>query len=44
MLTAVLDDETRLREMGRLARRVVDERYLWSDVADQYERVLEGLC
>jgi glycosyltransferase involved in cell wall biosynthesis len=44
VLTAVLDDETRLCEMGRIARRVVDDRYLWSDVADQYERVLEGLC
>ncbi len=44
VLTAVLDDETRLSEMGRIARRVVGERYLWSDVADAYERVLEGLC
>jgi glycosyltransferase involved in cell wall biosynthesis len=44
VLTAVLDNETRLSEMGRIARREVDERYLWSDVADAYERVLEGLC
>ena len=43
-LTEVLDDETRLSEMGRESRHVVDERYLWADVADSYERVLEGLC
>jgi glycosyltransferase involved in cell wall biosynthesis len=43
-LTEVLDDEARLGEMGRISRRVVDERYLWADVADAYERVLEDLC
>ena len=43
-LTEVLDDKTRLSEMGRKSRHVVDERDLWADVADSYERVLEGLC
>jgi glycosyltransferase involved in cell wall biosynthesis len=43
-LAEVLDDEARLGEMGRISRRVVDERYLWADVADAYERVLEDLC
>ena len=44
MLTEVLDDQNRLSEMGRESRHVVDERYLWADVADAYERLLEDLC
>ena len=44
VLTKVLDDQNRLSEMGRESRHVVDERYLWADVADAYERLLEDLC
>ena len=44
VLAAVLDDELRLSEMGELSRRRVEERYLWSQVADAYEELLGGLC
>ena len=44
MINGVIDDEQRLRQMGRSAENRVDERYRWSDVADRYERVLESLC
>ena len=40
----VIDDEERLQDMGRSSRQRVEERYRWSDVADRYEKVLEGLC
>jgi len=43
-LIDVLDDDGRLIEMGRRSTQRVDERYLWSDVTDAYERLLEGLC
>jgi glycosyltransferase involved in cell wall biosynthesis len=39
-----IDDEERLQDMGRSSRQRVEERYRWSDVADRYEKVLEGLC
>jgi hypothetical protein len=41
---AVIEDTEVLAEMGRRSKRLVGERYLWNDVADAYERVLEGLC
>jgi glycosyltransferase involved in cell wall biosynthesis len=41
---ASVDDEDRLGEMGRRSQDRVAERYRWSDVADRYEKVLEGLC
>jgi glycosyltransferase involved in cell wall biosynthesis len=44
VIRRVIDDEERLLEMGRLSKRRVEERYRWSDVADRYEEVLEGLC
>jgi len=44
VLSAILEDRAELATMGSRSRRRVDERYLWADVADQYERVLEGLC
>jgi len=44
VIGGVIDDEEKLLEMGRRSRNRVDERYRWSDVADSYERVLEGLC
>jgi glycosyltransferase involved in cell wall biosynthesis len=43
-LIEVVEDEGRLIEMGRRSKRRVEERYLWSDVTDAYERLLEGLC
>ncbi len=43
-LVEVLDDNERLIEMGRRSMQRVEERYLWSDVTDAYERLLEGLC
>ncbi len=43
-IAAVIDDEHRLSEMGRRSTQRVAERYRWSDVADRYERLLEGLC
>jgi glycosyltransferase involved in cell wall biosynthesis len=44
IVSSVIDDEERLSEMGRRSRSRVEERYQWSDVADRYEEVLEGLC
>ena len=44
VIAGAIDDEERLRGMGRRSRRRVEERYLWSGVADRYEKVLEGLC
>ena len=44
VIRRVIDDEERLLEMGSLSKRRVEERYRWSDVADRYEEVLEGLC
>jgi glycosyltransferase involved in cell wall biosynthesis len=44
VLAAVLDDDLRLEEMRSLSRRRVEERYLWSTVADAYEELLGGLC
>ena len=41
---ALVGDEDRLGEMGRRSHGRVAERYRWSDVADRYEKVLEGLC
>jgi glycosyltransferase involved in cell wall biosynthesis len=43
-LVEVLDDDEQLIEMGRRSTQRVEERYLWSDVTDAYERLLEGLC
>ena len=44
VLSDVLEDRAELATMGRRSRRRVEERYRWADVADAYERVLEGLC
>lgn len=44
VIASIIDDHQRLGEMGERSARRVTERYLWSDVADRYEEVLEGLC
>ena len=44
VLIDILEDGERLTEMGQHSTRRVKERYLWSDVTDAYERLLEGLC
>ena len=44
VIGGVIEDEERLLEMGRRSKSRVGERYRWSDVADRYEKVLEGLC
>ena len=44
ILGRILDDEHELASMGRRSRERVEGRYLWSDVADAYEELLEGLC
>jgi glycosyltransferase involved in cell wall biosynthesis len=43
-MSAVIDDNDLLADMGERSRQLVRSRYLWSDVADAYETVLEGLC
>ncbi len=43
-ISAIIEDTAVLVEMGRHSTQRVGERYLWRDVADAYERVLEGLC
>jgi glycosyltransferase involved in cell wall biosynthesis len=44
VISSVVDDEEELANMGRRSTHRVEERYLWSEVADRYEKVLEGLC
>ncbi len=44
VLAEVIDAPDALRAMGERSRRRVEDRYLWSDVADAYEELLEGLC
>ena len=44
ILGRVVEDQELLAELGCRSRARVDERYRWADVADAYERVLEGLC
>jgi glycosyltransferase involved in cell wall biosynthesis len=43
-LRALLDDGSRLAELGERSRARVAERYRWSAVADDYEKVLLSLC
>ncbi len=40
----MLEDEVELEVMGQRSRARVAGNYLWSDVADAYETLLEGLC
>ena len=40
----LLENDAALEEMADRSSRCVASRYLWSDVADAYERLLEGLC
>ncbi len=40
----LLDDDLELEEMGARSRQRVEDRYLWSNVADAYEELLGGLC
>jgi glycosyltransferase involved in cell wall biosynthesis len=44
VLAGILDDEERLEAMSEESRRRVADSYLWSDVADAYEKLLGGLC
>ena len=40
-ILALLDDPAGAQELGRRARRVVEERYRWPLVAEQIERFIE---
>ena len=44
VLNELLEDEPTLADLGARSRRRVEERFLWSDVADAYEDVLRELC
>jgi glycosyltransferase involved in cell wall biosynthesis len=44
VLDSLLDNEGELEAMSRRSRHRVAGSYLWSDVADAYEDLLEGLC
>ncbi len=44
VLARALEDENELAAMGQRSRKRVATSYLWSDVADAYEGLLEGLC
>jgi glycosyltransferase involved in cell wall biosynthesis len=44
VLDGLLEDDETLAELGQRSRRRVEDRFLWSDVADAYEDVLRGLC
>jgi glycosyltransferase involved in cell wall biosynthesis len=43
-LGALIEDDAALAELGERSRLRVEERFLWNDVADAYERVLRDLC
>ncbi len=44
VLAEVVEDESTLLELGERSLRRVEERYLWSDVADRYEKILRKMC
>jgi glycosyltransferase involved in cell wall biosynthesis len=44
VLEQVLEHDATLAELAEESRSRVVERYRWSDVADEYERVLSELC
>ena len=44
VLTEVVENEAALSELGKRSSRRVEERYLWSHVADRYENILRKLC
>jgi glycosyltransferase involved in cell wall biosynthesis len=44
VLERVLENDTELGVMGQRSRERVESGYLWADVADAYETLLEGLC
>ncbi len=44
VLGRVLENVPVLDELSRRSRRVVEQRFRWSDIADAYERVLSELC
>ncbi len=44
VLDSLLDGDAELEAMGQRSRQRVAGSYLWSDVADAYEELLEGLC
>jgi glycosyltransferase involved in cell wall biosynthesis len=44
VLGALLEDDTALEDMAGRSLRRVEDKYLWSDVADAYESLLEDLC
>jgi glycosyltransferase involved in cell wall biosynthesis len=43
-LAEVVDQPERLAALAAASRQRVTERYLWRDVTDAYEHLLEGLC
>ncbi len=44
LLDEITEDDGTLAELGSRSRRRVEDRFLWSDVADAYEKVLRNLC
>ena len=44
VLALHIEDDNLLAALGERSRRRVESRYRWRDVADAYERVLEGMC
>jgi glycosyltransferase involved in cell wall biosynthesis len=44
VLGRVLEDDNELAAMGQRSLERVDSGYLWADIADAYETLLEGLC
>jgi glycosyltransferase involved in cell wall biosynthesis len=44
VLARVVDDDAALADLGERSRRRVEDRFRWSDIAGEYERVLEELC
>jgi glycosyltransferase involved in cell wall biosynthesis len=44
VLAGILEDDDALADMAGLSLRRAQTAYRWSDIADAYERLLEGLC
>lgn len=43
-LTDLLEDDSRLREIGERCGALAERRYSWNAVTDEYEQLLESMC
>lgn len=43
-LTELLEDDSKLREIGERCGVLAEQRYSWNAVTDEYEQLLESMC